>query len=128
MHKNSIGGKLTEHRAFHHIPIYDCRVWFILTSDMAATRGRYDHLFGEYDASGSMGLVSVVGGRVAIFIEDKCLSHHLIAHEVFHAIHRVMEFVGNQISPTSQEPYAALCEYLTKLVYADLKRWGVRVK
>jgi hypothetical protein len=128
-----MSNKLLEHRVRHRITLYEFTVWVVLTNDMQRSREGLNRTLGkppgDCEVSHCVGLTSRGRGRaVAIFLLDSYLGHGLIAHELFHATHSIMEFLESQYIPETHEPYSALCEYLTKLVYADLKRWGARVK
>jgi len=122
--------KFTEHRARHHIPIYDFKFWVVVTSDMEKSRAGFNRILGrdagDCEVGHCVGLTSRGEGRVlAMFLDADYLDHGLIAHEVFHATHSIMEFLESVYADATQEPYSALCEYLTKLVYKDLRKWGL---
>lgn len=66
------------------------------------------------------GLCACHGFRIGLFFEREELCHDLIAHEVFHATHRVLERAGVAFGIHNHEPFAHLNGWLTGLVYRDL--------
>lgn len=115
-------------RAFHRIPIYDLRLWVCVADDVLAERKKMAWAFGApKGCEDCPGLCSFEGGRFALWFERKFVCHELIAHEVFHATHRMMEACSSTFYDHASEPFAFLTGYLTTLVYADLYRLGVKI-
>ena len=66
---------------------------------------------GEYDARS----VRFETGQTVICF--KKLTNDIIAHEIFHAVELLMEYIGIQLSRDSSEAYAYLIGYLTNEIY-----------
>jgi hypothetical protein len=65
---------------------------------------------------------------MALLFGTEDISHNLIAHEIFHATHVILDFVGNKFSIEHTEPFAYLSGYITDLVYKDIKKWKIKIK
>lgn len=66
--------------------------------------------------------------RIAIIYGKQGLTRSTVAHEIFHATHRAADWAGVEINHVNSEAFAHLNGYITKLVYQDLKKWGIRIK
>lgn len=106
------------------------RLLIVVTNDVERSRVARNRLFGEPcdDHSSWTGLCAYHGFRVGLFFEREELCHDLIAHEVFHATHRILERSGVAFGLHNHEPFAHVCGWLTGLVYGELARMGERVK
>jgi hypothetical protein len=96
------------------VPIFDAEVMLVLTNDITGERRKMEHIFGpapddhDYDA-----LTSYSGGhRFGLFINRKTISTKIIAHEVFHLTHRILDWVGANFDDKHHEQGALLCGYL----------------
>lgn len=56
------------------------------------------------------------------------LSHNLIAHELFHCTHRILQDTGDTFSSEHHEPYSYLNGWLTGWVHKQLTKAKLRVK
>jgi hypothetical protein len=65
---------------------------------------------------------------VSLMLRRETLTHNMIAHEIFHATHHIMEHIEHHLTAADHEPHAYLCGYLTKLVYACLKKHRVLIR
>lgn len=111
------------------LPIYAGRVIFVVCTDIVKTRSRYSATFGPYDASTCAALSCYDHkGKFAIFLKGHAVTHELVAHEIFHLTHRIMEYCGHEITEHHHEPHAYLCGFLSERLYAKLKQWKVVVK
>lgn len=108
------------------IPIYDAVLWIVVTDHISKERRKMEHLFGpapdghEYDA-----LCSHSGGHnFALFFDRKALSMKIIAHEVFHLTHRMLEWVSANFDKDHHEQGSLLCGYLMDTVcsYVNAQR------
>lgn len=58
---------------------------------------------------------------IRIYSYTNCAEDHAtIAHEVFHAIHKMLDAKGLYLSDDSEEAYAYLMSHFTKHIYKDL--------
>lgn len=86
--------------------------------------------FGEYrkDLQGTpTGIASAQNGYFAIFLERQSLKHGLIAHEVFHVAHRMVDWIGDKFSLENQEFPASLCEHITNWIYFQLEENNIKI-
>ena len=108
------------------VPIFDCRLQLIVTSNIQASRKAQEYLFGPignepiYDA-----LCSRSGGHnFALFFEQselsKGLTKNVVAHEIFHLTHRILEWVGCPFRSDNHEVFACLNGYLHTWVYSKI--------
>lgn len=110
------------------VPMHSIRLLIVVTNDVGASRLRRNHLFGEpNDDHNWTGLCAYNGFRIGLFFERAELCHDLIAHEIFHAAHRILERNGVLFGLHNHEPFALLCGWLTGLVYAELSKMRERV-
>lgn len=121
-------GNLTWKAKVFNIPIYDVKFGLVLTSEPERFRQRKSvkALFGEYRGPAFDAMTCSSTNDYLIII--KVASHRNIAHEVFHATHRIMEACSHELTTDSHEPHCYLAGHLTELVYRQLKAWKVRVK
>jgi hypothetical protein len=122
--------KPVEHVHNFRLPIFDAaNIWIIATDDIQASRRAREGVLGSIDSSQYTGLCSWDNrGKFFLFFTIKCLDHSLIAHEVFHLTHRILEYCEASYHPQHSEAHAHLCGWLTNVVYQDLARWGVGIK
>lgn len=119
---------LRESVAYSLVPVYSVRLLIVVTNDVEGSRVARNELFGEpCDDHNWTGLCAYNGFRVGLFFEREELCHDLIAHEVFHAAHRILERAGVAFGIHNHEPFAHVCGWLTGLVYAELARMKERV-
>ncbi len=122
---------MTERVHNFRLPIFDpCNVWLVVTDSVGLSRAKRERLLGKSDGLDYSGLMSYDSkGKFFIFLRMDAVSHDIIAHEVFHATVRMLEHCCHAVHfDRDHEPHAYLCGFLTKLVYRDLKRWGVKIK
>lgn len=101
------------------VPVFDVTVVLIVTSDIPAA---YKKELGEEIEDTAMALVAVTGKTFCMFLEPEAASRpEVIAHEVFHLTHRILEFCEMNFDAEHHEVGAYLCEYLTKTVHHTLK-------
>lgn len=113
------------------VPIYDCVLRVIVAKDLPGARKKYDHLFGEFADENYEGLCCWTGhGHFALFFSPaSARKPDVVAHEVFHLTHRIMEWAGVEHDADHHEAGALLCGYLFKLVQDALRgKPKVRVK
>jgi hypothetical protein len=111
----------------HHIPIYDLRLLIGVTDNPKEMKKRLGKNFESMDLEDLNGLCSHSGSNFALMFNTYDLCHELIAHEVMHCTHRMMEFCNNQITKQSHEPHCYLQGYITGLVYQDMRKWRIKV-
>jgi hypothetical protein len=107
---------------------YGVKLWVVFAPDISPARRRFDWAFGSYDGENCSGLCAADGSRYGLFFSTKWLSHDVIAHEVFHATHRILEWTETMFTPSVHEPYAYLCGHLTELVYVEARKQKARIR
>lgn len=116
------------HTAFHRIPIYDVRLWVATSTQPFELRKDFDWAFGKRHADDQYSAtVEYDASKFLILFDTGELAHNIIAHEVFHCTHRILEHCGFYMGTQTHEPSAYLCGYITELVYADMAKWRVKV-
>lgn len=112
----------------HEVPIMDFDLDVILTDSI---RKSYDkrHTVPLEEEEYYAGLFAYSNRTGTLFFDKRHLTHNLIAHEVRHAVDRMMEF-NNQRFGNGKciETPAMVQGYLADLVYKDLKRWKAKIK
>ncbi len=96
------------------VPIYNAFVWLIVSKNVHQERIKFNHLFGtppeqeDYDA-----LCARSGGAdFGLFFYPDKLSVLVIAHEVFHLTHRIMEWANMNFDKDHHEQGALLHGFL----------------
>lgn len=112
------------------VPIYSDRLLLVVTDDVSASRIARNNLFGSdnQDYGGCPGLCCYSGYNFGLFFERRNLCHDVIAHEIFHVTHRILERHSVDFGISNHEPFSTLCGWITSLVYSELARMGERVR
>lgn len=101
------------------VDVYDVSVAVIVTRDIPAA---YLSEFGVVIDDTRMACLGYNGRRFALFLEPVAKARHeIIAHEIFHLTHRILEKCTMNFDPGHHEMGAYLCEHLTKKIFAILK-------
>jgi hypothetical protein len=91
------------------LPIYGARIQLIVTDDILSERRAQEHLFGPIEGTCYDALCSYSGGHnFALFFEPNALTHRIIAHEIFHLTHRILEWVGVPFKSDNHEAFTAV--------------------
>lgn len=100
------------------VEVFDVTVAVIITEDIPAD---YFKEFGVNIDDTRMACLGYDKRRFALFFEPQAKSRHeIIAHEIFHLTHRILEFCTMNFDSGHHEQGAYLCEYLTKKVFKIL--------
>lgn len=111
-----------------NIPIYDGTISLNLSEDVNRARLEESADFGEWHPiEGLDGLCASAIGRFGLFFDRRYLSCDTVAHEIFHATHRIMQSYGIRFDADNHEAFAYLNGWLTKWVYSQLADWEVRI-
>lgn len=107
------------------LPLYDFKVKLVVARDIVPVVSSYitipEGLVYE-------GLCLARGREVVVIYRLRDMTAGLIAHELFHATHRIMEGISANFSTIHQEPFAYVNEWLHNQVYAQLKKARIRVR
>lgn len=99
------------------VPIYEADFVLVVCDDLPEARRRYNRLLGEYEVpAGTTGLACWRGHRFAIFLDRREACLIVVAHEVFHITHRIIDWAGVTFDPESHEAAALLCGWLMREV------------
>lgn len=99
------------------IPIYDCNLWVVISDDIYKEREKLNDTFGTVDREYGALCSYDNYGNVGLFFQRRFIADEdTIAHEIFHATHRILEWAGCNFDPQHHEQGALLCGYLSKLV------------
>ena len=105
------------------VPIYGVNVWVIVAGDVGRVRNSafFAKLFERWeDADKYYAYCSNRGNRFALFFSEETLWSTVVAHEVFHLTHRIMEYTGEPFDSSKHEQGAALHEWLWERISAIL--------
>lgn len=106
------------------IPIYDVTLYLVVTPNLGRERKKMKNLFGpgpeadEWDAVCSHSGCSTFG----LFFNVKTVTLKVVAHEVFHLTHRIMDWAGANFDKEHHEQGALLHGYLMELVCKNIGR------
>lgn len=105
------------------IPLYNARVTLVFTTDFPAAFKRF--MLEPPRSTENYGAGAFAeAGQMFMFFDAKELTVGDIAHEVFHTVHHVFEYVEGDFS---HEPYAYLCDWLTTWVYRQARRHKIKI-
>lgn len=105
-----------------HVPIYEVNVFVVVADDLRVERKRkkWVSLFGQMDDSDFWALCSRGPKGFGLFFKKDFLISKIVAHEVFHLTHRIMERVGDPFDSSKHEQGAGLYEWLWDRINAVL--------
>jgi hypothetical protein len=106
-------------RTIFQVPIYDVTVVVVLTRDIPDS---YKREFGIEIEDSRMACLGYHGRKFGIFLEPAAARRlEIVAHEIFHLTHRILEKCSMNFDESHHEMGAYLCEYLTKKIFQTLK-------
>jgi hypothetical protein len=109
------------------VPVHSIRLLVVVTDNVRVSRSNRNAIYGPYDVDCSGLCTWDEGYRVALFFTREYLCHELIAHEVFHATHRILQRQGVVFTPDNSEPFALLNGWLSAHVYREIGRMGEKI-
>lgn len=122
---------MDEHSARYSIEAYDFDFELVVAKNVRRSRNKPSRVkeWREFVDDDFIGLWTYSGRRGILFLERKYVSHSLIAHEVRHAVDYILHKNQIRVDWTEcRETPALVTEYITSLVYRNLKKWKIRVK
>lgn len=100
-----------------HVPIWDVYLHVVVARDPVQARVKMNRIFGEWDDKDDFyGLLCWKGRQFGLFLETKP-SLELVAHEVFHATHRILERAEANFDAAHHEQAAYLHGWLMERVW-----------
>lgn len=101
------------------VPIHEVTVVIVVTDDIPA---EYKREFGIEIGNTQMACCGYFKRKFGIFIEPRAKARlEIVAHEIFHLTHRILENNCMNFDKGHHEMGAYLCEYLTKKIFTILK-------
>lgn len=111
--------KMAVTRKIFQVPIHDVTVVIVVTQDIPAA---YKREFGIEIGNSQMACLGYDKRKFGLFFEPAAkLRGEIIAHEIFHLTHRILEKNCMNFDESHHEMGAYLCEYLTKKVFGVLR-------
>lgn len=106
------------------VPIYDSEVWLVVGEDVLKERQKMDGLFGGpcNVAPPTLALCCCNDCVFGLFFSHKDLTIQLVAHEVFHLTHRILEYTNSAFDAEHHEQGALLHGYLFEEVWRQLEQ------
>lgn len=102
------------------VPIHDVSIIIVVTRDIPAA---YKREFGIDIGKSQMACLGYIGRKFGLFFEPAAkLRHEIVAHEIFHLTHRILEKNFMNFDESHHEMGAYLCEYLTEKVFGILAK------
>lgn len=112
-------------RASTSVPIYGVHLRLILTPDICEERLNLSDLFGPYrfkDERYTDALHSFLGAEAALFFKPDTVNYAVIAHEIFHLTHAIMDYSNVHFQNENHEAFALLNGYLHTWVHCTLNK------
>ena len=104
-------------RKSFHVPIHDVEVVVVVTNDIPKAYKKEFKIEID-DTQGAC--LGYCGRKFGLFIDNMYLRKGIIAHEIFHLTHRILEKNTMNFDCGHHEMGAYLCEYLTDKIYGFL--------
>lgn len=114
------------------IDIYPCS-FFVVFKDVKLLRSlllqekspptelQIDDILSHFNTKGYYGrTLQLDNGDVIIHIYSSNTLFNTITHEVFHAVHMCLDYLGMSLTNESQEAYAYLTGYLNQKIFEQL--------
>lgn len=122
--------RLKEKSKNHPIPIYEMELEVVVTNSIPLSLKKREEKFHQENLKDTwIGLWCFYGSLGGLLFKREELNHNLIAHEVIHAVHAIMEINGVRFGPRCcHETPAMLCGFISDLVYKDINSWRVKIK
>lgn len=112
------------------LPIYGANILLSVSPDVYKARRAESLLFGklsEGEDAEWIGLCASFENRYGVFLRFDCVSHGVLAHEIFHLVHRILGNRDLMFDPQNHEAFAYLSQWLTDEIYARLKKHRIEV-
>lgn len=106
----------------HKIPIFECHFWTVIADDPAAVLKTFPIFTNETPRSNTFFVQNVTQGHFGVFLPGDHDANDL-AHEVFHATHRILDWANCNFDAEHHEQGAMLCGYLTELAYYAAEKY-----
>lgn len=116
------------------VPMYGSSVLLSVSDSVRKARARENNFLGKFDRTDAdddtdwYGLSCWLPGTTnfGIFFNHD-ISHGIIAHEIFHLTHRILDGAEAKFRINNHEPFAYLCQFLSDQVYRILHTKKIKV-
>lgn len=123
---------------FHRIeiPIYKCDLFIYMGKDTVSFKkksitaiekdypGFFNMMEDEIEVGQSLGITFYRGKTICIHInydEPSYNAINTIAHEIYHAVYKILNYSGLDVHETSEEAFSYLTGYITEEIFKALK-------
>jgi hypothetical protein len=121
---------MKEKSSMASMPIYHVSFELVVTDDMIksqAVEPRFTRL-GKQKPYGCDGLAIYREWNFCMMLDKDRINHNLIAHEVFHVTHRMLDYCGVKFRVNNHEAFAYVNGFLSDYVYKQLLAWKIKIK
>jgi len=99
------------------VPIFCVDVRVVVADNIRSERARLSKIFGPAPLNTYIGCCAYNQNHFAIFLEaPAALDRAIVAHEIYHLTHRILEYRNTRLADETCEVCALLHEYLTESV------------
>lgn len=112
------------------VPIYDCGLWLVVAAEPSVVLRGMATTFPnqpEVEPEAFAALHVWAGSDFGLFFRSDRMRHSIIAHEILHSTHRIMEYIECPLTSSTGEPFAYLNAWIHNWVYSQFKKAGIRV-
>jgi hypothetical protein len=111
-----------------YVPIYDREIYLAVADTTTEAARLVSPHFTVTEPFSEAALTCWRDTSFGLLFSTGALSHDIVAHEVFHATHCIMESTNDKFDSGHHEPYAYLCGWLTAWVYREFNKRKVRIR
>lgn len=121
---------MKEKSFIHRVPIWNVVLELVVGDDIKKSQKKEPRFskMGSQDLLDCAAVTMYNGWNFCIIFDTHYLNHEIIAHECFHATHRILDYCCKEFRLKNHEEFAYLHGYLGKFVYNRLKKWKIRIK
>lgn len=111
------------------VPLYACHLWCVVAHDARKALRDMDTVFTNQpdDYSPFTALAVRQDHKFGLFFHPDDITTAVVGHEIMHATHRIMDWIGCDLANDSSEPFAFLNGWIHGWVYTQLKKARIRV-
>lgn len=121
---------MKERSTLGKVPIYNLSLELVVTDDIKKSQKKEPRFtrLGKQKPLSCAGICVYCQWNFCIIFDTRYLDHNLIAHEIFHVTHRMLDYCGKDFKVKNHEEFAYLHGFLSNFVYNQLKQWKIRIK
>jgi hypothetical protein len=110
-----------------NIELYGCKLKFTVTDDITSEVSKLfkkNKINDVFDGGAEGIMISFEMDCYNLIIDEECLSHNTIAHEIYHVVVRITE----DRNINDEESQAWLCGNITEVIYKFLESKKLKIK